>query len=137
MLTVTLCTRCTRYRHLSGPSIPKIIRCQATFPSHLNNSTTCDSGPIWHGTCSFSGAAGGETFFRRSRKVVVKCELCNSDEPEPRQRLCVPCMEAVARLWNIANSATASYVRQAEKAQAAAKTKRAPIVTITPIGEFL
>lgn len=67
----------------------------------------------------------------------MKCELCNSDEPEPRQRLCVPCIEAVARLWTIAHNATVSYVRQAEKVQAAAKTKRAPIVAFPPIADFL
>ena len=67
----------------------------------------------------------------------MKCELCDSDEPEPRQRLCVPCLEAMVRLWNIANNATVSCRRQAEKAQAAAKTKRAPIAVSTPITEFL
>src|SRR5271157_2441512 len=36
-------------------------------------------------------------------KVVMKCELCNSGYREPEQRLCRPCIEAVARLWNIAN----------------------------------
>jgi hypothetical protein len=46
-------------------------------------------------------------------------------------------MEAVARLWNIANNAAVSYVRQAEKAQAAARNKRTPIVVSTPFAEFL
>jgi hypothetical protein len=67
----------------------------------------------------------------------MKCELCKSDEPEPRQRLCVPCTEAVVRLWNIANNATASYISQAEKVQAAVRAKRAPFVAIKPIAEFL
>jgi hypothetical protein len=67
----------------------------------------------------------------------MKCELCNSEEPEPRQRLCVPCREAVVRLWNIANNATVSSGRQAEEAQAVATTKRAPIVVSTAIAEFL
>jgi hypothetical protein len=67
----------------------------------------------------------------------MKCELCHSDETEPRQRLCVPCMEAVARLWNIANKATFSHARQDEKVQAAARTKRAPIVAIRPLADFL
>ena len=67
----------------------------------------------------------------------MKCELCHSDEPEPAQRLCVPCKEAVARLWNITNNATVSYGRQAEKVQAAPRTKRAPIVVTMPISDFL
>jgi hypothetical protein len=67
----------------------------------------------------------------------MKCELCNSDEPERRRRLCLPCIEAVARLWNIANNATASCPRQDEKVEAAAKTKHAPIVAIPPIAAFL
>lgn len=67
----------------------------------------------------------------------MKCELCNSDESRPRQRLCVPCVEAVARLWNIVNNTTVSYVRRDEKVQAAARTKRAPIVAIPPIADFL
>lgn len=68
---------------------------------------------------------------------MMKCELCNSDERGPRQRLCVPCLEAVARLWNIANNATVSYVRQHKKVQPEARTKRVPIVVSTPIADFL
>jgi len=36
-------------------------------------------------------------------KVVMKCELCHSGYQEPEQKLCQPCVEAVARLWNITN----------------------------------
>jgi hypothetical protein len=67
----------------------------------------------------------------------MKCELCHAAEPEPARRLCLACREAVARLWNIANNATASYSRQAERVQVAARTKRAPIVVSMPISEFL
>jgi len=31
----------------------------------------------------------------------MKCELCSSSHREPEQQLCRPCIEAVARLWNI------------------------------------
>jgi len=33
----------------------------------------------------------------------MKCELCGSSHQEPERKLCQPCIEAVARLWNIAN----------------------------------
>ena len=42
----------------------------------------------------------------------MKCDLCNVDQPEPRQRLCLPRIEAVTWLWNIANNAAESYARQ-------------------------
>ena len=67
----------------------------------------------------------------------MKCELCSSDEPEPMQRLWSPCIEAVVRLWNIANHATASLVRQDEKVQAAVGTRRVPIVAIGPLVDFI
>jgi len=35
----------------------------------------------------------------------MKCELCNSGPRERKQKLCQPCIEAVVRLWNIANQA--------------------------------
>lgn len=66
----------------------------------------------------------------------MKCELCNVDEPEPRQRLCLPCMEAVTRLWNIANNVAESHPRQNGKAPAA-KGNRAAIAAVRPIADFL
>jgi len=33
----------------------------------------------------------------------MKCELCSSADRMAGQRLCQPCVEAVARLWTIAN----------------------------------
>jgi hypothetical protein len=67
----------------------------------------------------------------------MKCELCSSDEPEPMRRLCLPCMEAVARLWNIVKNATVSSSHQDEEVQAAARTNRAPVIVSTPVAEFL
>jgi hypothetical protein len=62
----------------------------------------------------------------------MKCELCSSGQREHGRRLCLSCMEAVARLWNIASNATVSQARQDEKVQAAARTKYVPIVALPP-----
>jgi hypothetical protein len=43
----------------------------------------------------------------------MKCELCNSDYREPEERLCEPCLEAVARLWNISRLESQSVARAA------------------------
>ena len=67
----------------------------------------------------------------------MKCELCNSDEIEPRKRLCLPCVEAVARLCVIANTATAPIACESVKAEAAVSTKRAPIVAARPYAGLL
>ena len=62
----------------------------------------------------------------------MKCELCSSGQREHGRRLCLPCMEAMGRLWNIANNATVSCARKDEKVQAAARTKYAPFVALPP-----
>jgi hypothetical protein len=67
----------------------------------------------------------------------MRCELCKSDEPEPEWRLCVSCMEAVARLWIITNRTTVSCARKDEKVQAAVRIKRAPIVALPSVADFL
>ena len=38
----------------------------------------------------------------------MKCELCSSDDRVLGRKLCRPCIEAVARLWTIANQNTGS-----------------------------
>jgi len=43
----------------------------------------------------------------------MKCELCSSDCHEPEERLCQPCLEAVARLWNISRLESKSLARAA------------------------
>src|SRR5260370_35964850 len=83
------------------------------------------------------GCSRPQGVFLAEEEDVMKCELCNSDELEPRQRLCVPCKEAVARLWNIANNPTVSYAHQDEKVQAPVRIKRAPFVALPPLADFL
>jgi len=62
----------------------------------------------------------------------MKCELCNSGYQEPEQKLCQPCIEAVARLWNIAKQEGQSIAAAGEPAGErlqtgfASKTARPP-----------
>ena len=58
----------------------------------------------------------------------MKCELCSSGQREHERRLCPACMEAVARLSEIVNSATVSYASNDDKVQAAVQTESAPII---------
>ena len=62
----------------------------------------------------------------------MRCELCSSGEREPMLSLCTPCLEAVARLWKIANGVTESCARKDDKVQAEARAKGAPIIVVTP-----
>jgi hypothetical protein len=62
----------------------------------------------------------------------MRCELCSSGQREHGRRLCLPCMEAVARLWKLANCATVSYAGQDDNMQAAVRTKSASIIVATP-----
>ncbi|MGB8770951.1 MAG: hypothetical protein WCC92_15130 [Candidatus Korobacteraceae bacterium] len=36
--------------------------------------------------------------------LVMKGELCDAGHREPEQKLCQPCVEAVARIWRIVNA---------------------------------
>ena len=62
----------------------------------------------------------------------MKCELCNSGEREPKQRLCMPCVEAVARLRTIVNSTKEHLFGDAVSAPAAIGTKHTPILPVRP-----
>ena len=61
----------------------------------------------------------------------MKCELCSSGQREREQRLCLPCMETMARLWKIVNGATEPAAGEAMTEQAV-RTKYAPPVAVTP-----
>ncbi len=67
----------------------------------------------------------------------MKCELCNSVRPEPEQRLCEPCIEAVARLWAIANNPSVLLNSARETVEERATSRRAPSVARTPIAALL
>jgi hypothetical protein len=68
----------------------------------------------------------------------MKCELCNSGARELGQSLCMPCIEAVARLWTIASSAIEPLAGMAVAEQGAAvSTTYAPIIAVRPYGGFL
>jgi len=62
----------------------------------------------------------------------MKCELCNSGPRERKQKLCQPCIEAVARLWNIANQAgysiasAATAIGESVQTGSASETARQP-----------
>ena len=61
-------------------------------------------------------------FSGKLRKVVLKCELCSSSKREREHGLCLPCMEAMARLWTIVNSAAEPAAGKAMTDQAAGRT---------------
>jgi hypothetical protein len=61
----------------------------------------------------------------------MKCELCSSGKREPKQRLCLPCLEAMSRLWKIVSAAEPS-AGQTVTEPAAVRTKSAPITALTP-----
>ena len=61
----------------------------------------------------------------------MKCELCSSGKRERKQRLCLPCIEAMARLWKIVRAAELS-AGQTVTEQAAVRAKYAPIAAVTP-----
>jgi hypothetical protein len=82
-----------------------------------------------------SSAAGNplrKQFSGKLRKVVMQCELCSSGERERDHRLCLPCMEAMARLWKIVSSAAVPAAEDAVREQAAVRTKAVPIIAVTP-----
>jgi len=60
----------------------------------------------------------------------MKCELCSSGHREPERKLCQPCSEAVARLWNMVQqefqSSAYAPVGEATQAGSAPKTVRQP-----------
>ena len=58
----------------------------------------------------------------------MKCELCSSGQREHGRRLCLPCMEAVARLWKIVCSEATQAAGQTLTRPAAIQTKYVPII---------
>lgn len=46
--------------------------------------------------------------------LVMKGELCDAGHREPEQKLCQPCVEAVARIWRIVNAQVPRSVPQAK-----------------------
>ena len=58
----------------------------------------------------------------------MKCELCSSGQRERGRRLCLPCTEAVVRLWKIVTSEAIPVAGQAVTGQAAVQTKHVPII---------
>jgi hypothetical protein len=61
----------------------------------------------------------------------MKCELCSSGRRERDHRLCLPCMEAMARLWKIVSSAAVPAAEDVVREQAAVRTKAVPIMAVT------
>jgi len=62
----------------------------------------------------------------------MKFELCSSGERESKQKLCLPCLEAVARLWTIANRAAEVLAGPAVTGHGAASSKDAPVIAMWP-----
>lgn len=60
-------------------------------------------------------------------KVVMKCEICDAGHREPEQKLCQPCMEAVARIWRIVNAPGRSMVAASEGVDERIKARFAAI----------
>ena len=65
------------------------------------------------------------------KKDVMKCELCKSDEREPKLRLCLPCLEAVARLWSMSSHSPDIRVRDVVRAKTADRARGVPIVAVS------
>jgi hypothetical protein len=61
----------------------------------------------------------------------MKCESCSSGKRERKQRLFLPCVEAMSRLWKIVSAAEPS-AGQTVTEQAAVRTKYAPVTSVTP-----
>ena len=49
----------------------------------------------------------------------MKCELCSSGQREGARKLCLPCLEAIARLWKIVNSVAGPAAGESVTVQAA------------------
>ena len=61
----------------------------------------------------------------------MKCESCSSGKQERKQRLCLPCMKAMSRLWKIV-SAAEPPAGQTVTEQTAVGTTYAPLTAVTP-----
>jgi hypothetical protein len=59
----------------------------------------------------------------------MNCELCSSGQREGARRLCLACMEAIARLLEIVNSVAEGAAGAALTVQAAVQPERAPIIS--------
>ena len=62
----------------------------------------------------------------------MKCELCNAGHREPEQKLCEPCIEAVARLWRIVNAPGPAMRAAGEGVDESMKSKLAAIAGNRP-----
>ena len=62
----------------------------------------------------------------------MKCELCDAGHREPEQKLCQPCMEAVARLWRIVNAPCPAMGAAGEGVDESMKSKLAAIAGKPP-----
>jgi len=62
----------------------------------------------------------------------MKCELCDAGHREPEQKLCQPCMEAVARLWRIVNAPCPAMGAAGEGVDESMKSKFAAIAGKPP-----
>jgi hypothetical protein len=76
--------------------------------------------------------AGRELIIGWQWKVVMKCEICDAGHREPEQKLCQPCMEAVARIWRIVNAPGRSIVTAGESADERIKARLAAIAGRRP-----
>jgi len=67
----------------------------------------------------------------------MKCELCNSARREPEQRLCEPCIEAVIRLWTIANGDSLMSINNAREALEQRAKSQTGSVAAPPVAALL
>lgn len=58
----------------------------------------------------------------------MKCELCSSGQREGGRRSCLPCIEAMARLWKIVNSVGEPVAADAVTVQGSVQAGHAPFV---------
>jgi hypothetical protein len=69
-------------------------------------------------------------------KVVMKCDLCNADHREPQQKLCQPCIEAVARIWTLVSTPGSSIRAAGDGVDERTKSRPAAMVA-RPLSVFL
>ena len=67
----------------------------------------------------------------------MNCELCNSAYLVPDQRLCEPCIEAVARLWTIAHHTRLPIDGAGEGVEESSQSRRPAKVVTAPISALL
>ena len=102
------------------PLYPLALISFSRFPL-LASSVPCSrAGPLIRSFDNWSG------------KVSMKCELCNSDPREPKQKLCQSCSEAIARLWNITRQVGCSIAEPITAVEVSVQRVSAPQTAAPP-----